>query len=183
MAAEDFCPLHLGSEFFRNTCVGKEIWRLTKENIRRDIFHGFQPPVNLMKWLQLLCIQVITIAPRVSFFRYIETLYHFMSLVLDVLSVYKLQNRYLKNFFFQFWESENTGLFSSVTAPILNKTYFSLNLRKDWPLIKSYLLHRSSQARETLFLRIFGNLLGAIFNQPKEHVLIIDQISTCKFLL
>lgn len=163
MAAEDFCPLHLGSEFFRNTCVGKEIWRLTKENIRRDIFHGFQPPVNLMKWLQLLCIQVITIAPRVSFFRYIETLYHFMSLVLDVLSVYKL--------------------FSSVTAPILNKTCFSLNLRKDWPLIKSYLLHMSSQARETLFLRIFGNLLGAIFNQPKEHVLIIDQISTCKFLL
>ena len=88
-----------------------------------------------------------------------------------------------EKFFFQFWESENTGLFSSVTAPILNKTYFSLNLRKDWPLIKSYLLHRSSQAWETLFLIIFGNLLGAIFNQRKEHVLIIDQISTCKFLL
>ena len=53
-----------------------------------------------------------------------------MSLVLDVLPVYKLQNRYLKKFFFQFWESENTGFFSSVTAPILNKICFSLNQEK-----------------------------------------------------
>lgn len=130
MAAENFCPLHSGSEFLKNTCVGKEIWKLTKENILRDIFHGFQPPGNLMKWLRLLCIQVITIAPRVPLFRYIQILYHFMSLVLDVLPVYKLQNRYLKKIFFQFWESENTGFFSSVTAPILNKICFSLNQEK-----------------------------------------------------
>ena len=35
-----------------------------------------------------------------------------------------------ENFFFQFWESENTGFFSSVTAPILNKTCFSLKFKK-----------------------------------------------------
>ena len=33
--------------------TGKEARKSAKENILTDIFHGFEPPRNLMKWLEL----------------------------------------------------------------------------------------------------------------------------------
>ena len=37
----------------KNICEGKEAWKSTKVNIPTDIFHGFEPPRNIIKWLEL----------------------------------------------------------------------------------------------------------------------------------
>ena len=53
VASKNFCQLHSRSEFLKNTCEEKEALKLAKENILTDIFHGFEPPGNLMKWFKL----------------------------------------------------------------------------------------------------------------------------------
>ena len=46
----NFCQLHSRSEFLKDTCEGKEAWKIVEGNIFADIFHEFEPPVILIKW-------------------------------------------------------------------------------------------------------------------------------------
>ena len=139
MDSKNFCQLHSPSDFLTNICGGKEAWKLTKKNIFTDIFHGFEPPWNPMKWLELpYKYWGDNLAPRVLFFCYIQTLCYFMSSTLhkiDVFLVYKLQKIFL-----QFWKTEKSWFFSSITAPILSKICSSLNLRTFCKVANSYLL-------------------------------------------
>ena len=49
LTSKTFCQLHSSSKFLKNTCEGKEAWKLAKEKIVTDIYHGLEPPGNLMK--------------------------------------------------------------------------------------------------------------------------------------
>ena len=50
VASKIFYQRHSCSKFFRNTCEGKEARKLPIEKILTDIFHEFEPPMNLLKW-------------------------------------------------------------------------------------------------------------------------------------
>ena len=97
VSSKNFVQLHSRSEFSKGTCEGKEDWKLAKEDILTDIFHGFEPPRNLMKWFELR-LQVFRWQPcsKKALFRYIQTLLFYMSLSLhkiDIFPVYKLRTR------------------------------------------------------------------------------------------
>ena len=47
------CQLYSRSEFLKDICEVKEAWKLAKENIFTDLFHGFEHPENLIKWFDL----------------------------------------------------------------------------------------------------------------------------------
>ena len=108
VASKNFCQLHSRSEFLKNTCEEKEALKLAKENILTDIFHGFEPPGNLMKWFNL----------RLQVF-----LGQTCSKSAICLVIYKLY------VIFEFCPTKKC-FSSSIVAPILRKTCSSLNLEK-----------------------------------------------------
>ena len=53
VASKTFCALYSHSKFLKNTCEAKKAWMFAKENNLTDVFHGFEPLGNLIKWLEL----------------------------------------------------------------------------------------------------------------------------------
>ena len=136
VASTNFCQKYLHLEFLKNTCKGKEAWKLTERENSCKYFPWIwtSRESNEMVWLIITSIQVTTLLQKY----WVE----FGPTSNSCISSIQATNAFIwKILFFQFWETENSGVFSSKTAQTLSKTCSSLNLRKSCPLIKSYLLH------------------------------------------
>ena len=53
MGSTNFFRLYSCWEILKNACERKEVLKLAKENSLTNIFHGFEHPGNLVKWLDL----------------------------------------------------------------------------------------------------------------------------------
>ena len=95
---------------------------------------------NEMAWVTTASIQVTALLERCSFF-VIYKLCYFMSLTLHKMDVCKLRRCSFERLFSNFEKLKKLDFFSSLTASIQSETCSSLNLRKVFPLINSYLLN------------------------------------------
>ena len=68
LAFKIFYQLHFISYSWAQNVAGKEVWKLAKENSLPDIFHGFEPPGNVMGWVTITSIQMTAFSK--SFFKY-----------------------------------------------------------------------------------------------------------------
>ena len=53
VSSTNFFRLYSCWEILKNACERKEVLKLAKENSLTNIFHGFEHPGNLVKWLDL----------------------------------------------------------------------------------------------------------------------------------
>ena len=53
VGSTNFFRLYSCWEILKNACERKEVLKLAKENSLTNIFHGFEHPGNLVKWLDL----------------------------------------------------------------------------------------------------------------------------------
>ena len=135
--------------------------------------HGFEPPGNLMKYLELR-LQLIrwdNLAPGVCYFSVIYKLGCFMSMALHMIEIFPICKVWMLSFeiFSPVLRNWKKWIFSSITAPIPSKTCSFLNLRKFLPTSKqSFVLH------DDIYLRMSitrGILLNGYFLWPYSFFL------------
>lgn len=95
---------------------------------------------NKMVWATIASIQVILLLERCSFF-VIYKLYVISWVWPWMYFEYVSYEDVHLKIIFQFWETEKSGFFSSLTASVQSETCSSLNLKKVCWLINSYLLN------------------------------------------
>lgn len=167
---------HRGFGGFRNTLLAifpirileDHFWRKGRLEVRqKEHFHRYFPWIQTSRkpWNGLTHDYLnsgTALLQECSFF-VVYTLRYFTSLALHEIDVFSLPdvlevtNAFIWKKFFQSWETEKSGFFSSLATVILSKTCSFLHLRKVCPLINSDLFHMK--------MGITGAIL-LIFSEP-----------------